>query len=164
MPNKKTAVKREREADARRIAREIGATPDVIAAAQEAVAKTAAARTVAVALRAKDKLVELAGIVEGHVGQFQRAAIVGIPGTENYNPALWDKFKEWVKLYRDILDSAADFQDPRFKAIAVMASTSPELLASELAKVVEDPDKVRKLNQPGAATKVYMQVVKGKAA
>ncbi len=102
--------------------------------------------------RAKDELAELIPVVKGHVGQFQQAAIAaGMPGTKTFNPSLWKMFKEWVELFHKVLDSAADFQDPRLKA--QLWVPPPQ----EMPKPVEG--KVVRLGNAVAASRVYQQTM-----
>jgi hypothetical protein len=50
---------------------------------------------------------------------------------------------------------AADFQSPKFKAIAVVAPSGGEKMT------LPGPDKVRQINDPNAAARLYLQIVKG---
>jgi hypothetical protein len=70
---------------------------------------------------AKDQLAELVPVVKGMVAQFQRAAMdSGLPGTDKWRPDLWKELRDWIKTYAAVADLAADFQSPRFRAIAMV--------------------------------------------
>src|SRR5271156_6831226 len=73
---------------------------------------------------AKDQLAELVPVVKGMVAQFQMAAMnAGLPGADGWKPELWKELRDWIKTYAAVADLAADFESPRFRAIAVMEGT-----------------------------------------
>lgn len=73
---------------------------------------------------AKDQLAELVPVVKGMVAQFQMAAMnAGLPGSKDWKPELWKELRDWIKTYAAVADLAADFESPRFRAIAVLEGT-----------------------------------------
>lgn len=76
-------------------------------------------------VRAKDELLDLADMTKRIVAAHYNAALVnkdtqnGAPGGKDHMPAQWSILRDWVGLYARILNDAADFQDPRYRAIAV---------------------------------------------
>jgi hypothetical protein len=73
---------------------------------------------------AKDQLAELVPVVKGIVARFQIAAMNGgAPGEQGYKPEFWKELRDWIKTYAAVADLAADFESPRFRAIAVMEGT-----------------------------------------
>jgi hypothetical protein len=137
-------------------------TPNKFTASRAVVLPPTFAASKPLYLRAKDELAELVSVVKGHVGQFQLAAVgadgSGLPGQPGHDPVKWDTFLKWMAFYRSVCDSAADFQDPRFKAIAIMAPPpSPPQTGDQRDNVVQITD-------PVGASRVYLNIVKGKAA
>lgn len=155
--NKKTLARMADEAAAKAaaeaIAAEIHATPAV---AEELRQKMEAARPTP---RGKDELAGLMPIIRGHVAQFQRAAIAndGLPGGEGHNPALWKTLKEWITLLADVCNKAADFQDPRYRAIAV-AVQSPGVSAEAAPLLVAEASEPRERDRRAGAS--YLRLVK----
>lgn len=158
-PNKKNVAKREQEREARQIAAQVGGDVDPVALAA-AIAAAKARR-----FDGFDEMVELAKVLKSYVVTMKDAAVnsglPALPTKENpnpsFNPMLWDMFKDWWEGYASLCDRIASYQRPKMKAVAVVAPMMP----GDDAKVVNPEAEVKKLNQPGAATKVYMQVVKG---
>jgi hypothetical protein len=73
---------------------------------------------------AKDQLAELVPVVKGIVARFQLAAMqAGAPGDDGYRPDFWKELRDWIKTYATVADLAADFESPRYRAIAVMDGT-----------------------------------------
>lgn len=73
---------------------------------------------------AKDQLAELVPVVKGIVARFQLAAINGgAPGEPGYKPEFWKELRDWIKTYAAVADLAADFESPRYRAIAVVDGT-----------------------------------------
>lgn len=73
---------------------------------------------------AKEQLAELVPVVKGIVARFQLAAInSGVPGDANYNAQFWRELRDWIKTYAAVADLAADFESPRYRAIAVIDGT-----------------------------------------
>ena len=128
------------------------------------------ARSIVLKPLAKDELEalipeakELIGVVKGAVAGFQRAAMTALPGSPDFDAAAWERLQDWMALYAEVLHKAAqiahkaaDFQSPKFKAIAVdmRSSTGP-------APATIGADNVRRIDDPNAAARVYLQVVKG---
>jgi hypothetical protein len=121
-----------------------------IKAAELAADKMGAARK----RLAKDELEELLPIIKETARRFQRAAIredaTGLPGGANFDVAPWTRFKEWIEFYASVCYRLADFQSPRFKAIAVMAP-QPEPQGRK-------PDVIPR-NDPVAGARVYQRLI-----
>lgn len=105
---------------------------------------------------------ELMQVVKGSVAHFQRAAFLGgtgLPGQSGYVAAAWDKLREWIILLKDvqvaaavIMAKSADFQSPKYKAIAVM--TPPPEMPRE-----DHGGKVIEINDPQALARVYQRML-----
>jgi hypothetical protein len=73
---------------------------------------------------AKDQLAELVPTVKGIVEGFQRAAMdAGGPGQPGFKMDLWRELRDWIRMYATVADLAADFESPRYRAIAVLDGT-----------------------------------------
>jgi hypothetical protein len=73
---------------------------------------------------AKDQLAELVPTVKGIVEGFQRAAMdAGGPGQPGFKMDLWRELRDWIRMYATVADLAADFESPRYRAIAVVDGT-----------------------------------------
>ena len=77
---------------------------------------------------AKDQLSELVPVVKGIVMGFQQAAMdSGAPGQPGYKVEFWRELRDWMKTYAQIADLAADFESPRYRAIAVLDATDGKM-------------------------------------
>ena len=147
--NKATLARLHDAKIAEKVAADIGADKTVVAAAIDRAQALQG-------FRAKHELIELAMVMKNHLLQFQTAALAtGTPGAKGYSAALWEQVKEWGKFYRDICDTVADFgPDARIKAIMMQMAPAPELPKAE-------PSNVHQIDDPGAASRVYLRTVKG---
>jgi hypothetical protein len=70
---------------------------------------------------AKDQLAELVPEIKEIVLRFKAAVEKsgGVPGTKGYKAELWRELREWIRVYGWAADLAADFESPRYRAIAV---------------------------------------------
>jgi hypothetical protein len=110
---------------------------------------------------AKDELLDLIPVVKGTVAEFQRAAIAdgqGLPGKALYDRQAWLDFREWVGIYESICRHAAEFQSPRFKAIAVAVTPDP---GAQQPTPMRDVTPTDKHGRERAANAAYLQLVKG---
>lgn len=99
---------------------------------------------------------ELLGVVKGIVGRFQRMAMA-----QDAPDAAWEKLKEWMGLYAEVMLKAsqiayraADFQSPKFRAIAVVAPQQQQVLPPPI-----EGDNVVRLDDPQALARVYQRRV-----
>jgi hypothetical protein len=140
-PNKATTARLLDEQVAEKVSEIIGATQT-----------KAQVQTIMRRVRAKDELEELIPVVKGHLAQFQAAAIAaGGPGAPGFSTALWDRLERWIELFHKILNTTADFQDPRLKA-QLWVPPPQEMPAAPGA-----PAKVVRLGSSQAASRAYQQ-------
>ena len=133
-------------------------------AAERAAIEALQAKAAQVKLKklAKDELAELVPVVKGIVARFQRAAMVdeggsGAPGGENFKREAWQDLREWIKIYGWVADLAADFESPRYRAVAVALTPGD---AKPAAPIIEHQpaDAQERERQAGQA---YLRLVKG---
>lgn len=111
---------------------------------------------------AKDELLEMIPVVKDMVAAFQSAAIAngkGMPDQKGFNPEKWSRYKEWAEFLAHICYRAADFQSPKYRAIAVAAAPG-DLNPGPQPKMIEarnvgDQDRER------IANSTYLKLVKG---
>lgn len=102
---------------------------------------------------------ELAKVVKSIVGHKQQLAFA-----EGAEKAAWDDLREWISLYKDVFGvcsqvkhRAADFQAPKYKAIAVMVNPLPQ---PESRPIVEHEPRDAAERERRAAN-AYLTLVKG---
>ena len=102
---------------------------------------------------AREELEEFVPILKGTVARFQQRALgpdgSGAPDQPGFRPEAWATLKGWMEFYVYALNTLADFQSPKFKAIAVMAPPP--------APPVERRDNVVQLDDPVALARVYQR-------
>lgn len=110
---------------------------------------------------AREELEEFVPILTSIVTQFQRRAMRPVPGPDGkeiptagpmqpaFNPQDWAMLKNWMEFYVYTLNALADFQSPKFKAIAVMAPAP--------APPPEKRDNVVQIDDPVALARVYQR-------
>jgi hypothetical protein len=91
---------------------------------------------------AREELEDLLPIIKGGVAHFQPTV-----APEN-KAADWPTFKGWLQFYADTLLRLAEFQSPRFKAIAVAMGTTP-------TAPPQPGDGVISLDDPVALQRIY---------
>jgi hypothetical protein len=100
---------------------------------------------------AREELEDLLPIIKGGVAHFQPtpagALAQGVPENKDGD---WPTFKSWLQFYADTLLRLAEFQSPRFKAIAVAMGTTPTAPPQP-----GDGAKVISLDDPVALQRIY---------
>jgi hypothetical protein len=102
----------------------------------------------------KDRLCELAEIAIGAAAFHQPSA----PGQRENPNANWGEFRAWVELASKIVDKAADFQSPKYRA--VLMGPVPE---ERPVRPITDGN-VIDINDPIAASRVYARIVSASKA
>lgn len=97
----------------------------------------------------RERLEELAEICIGAAAFFQPAAQGQRPNPHEN----WGEFHKWVETAIKAADKAADYQSPKYRAIAV-ASAAPEP-----KQVGKGDGNVIPINDPVAAARVYRRIV-----
>jgi hypothetical protein len=92
------------------------------------------------------------GIAAIHQNNIAQAVSAG----QEIAPADLAGFKEWGKLVVDTADKLADYQSPRFKAIAVVAPP-PSANGTELKR---GDDNIYRLDDPVMISKVYANLIR----
>jgi len=126
--------------------------------AEQARSSTRAGRKITIA---KDELLELIPVLKGTVAQFQQAAIAdgkGLPGGDKFDRNLWKDLKEWVEVYANVCRYTAEFQSPKYRAIAV-AMQDPGAQRAPEPKVIEAPTDA--IGRERLASAAYLKLVKG---
>jgi len=113
---------------------------------------------------AKDELAGIIPMVKDTVGLFQKAAMVdeagtGAPGQKGFDAAKWRDFKDWLEFFATVCHRAADFQSPKYRAIAVAVNPDP-------APAEKDPRVIEHLpedehDRERVANNAYLRLVKG---
>jgi hypothetical protein len=138
-PNRKTTE----EIEKNRIAKQ----------AQEEVNKAAIAKV----KLGKDVLEDYVTAFHNLAAYYQNRIVKALSEAKPPDPKDLAEFEKWGGLVTQTAKSLADFQSPKFKAIAVMAPppnpTATQQASGKGAKVIE-------LNDPTALAKVYAQMVK----
>lgn len=111
---------------------------------------------------AKDELLELIPVVKGTVAEFQKAAIgpdqSGLPGRPGFDRQKWGDLKDWMQVLESICRHAAEFQSPKFKAVAV-AIQDPSMQRQEPKTISVAPTDAE--GRERAASAAYLKLVKG---
>jgi len=108
---------------------------------------------------AKEELEDFVPILREVVARFQRRAMrpgedgraTAGPDQTQFDPGDWKMLKEWMEFYVYTLDALADYQSPKFKAIAVMAPPPSEPAPAERK------DNVVQIDDPAALARVYQR-------
>lgn len=140
-PNRATVEAQERSRLAAEIAASIGKplTPPAPASAPAPVQRKLM----------RERLEELAEICIGAAAHFQPAG-AGQRPNPNEN---WGEFRQWIEIAIKAADKAADYQSPKYRAIAV-AAAPPEPKA-----VSKGDGNVIPINDPVAAARIYRRIV-----
>jgi hypothetical protein len=111
---------------------------------------------------AKDELLAFIPVVKGTVGLFQKAAIdggQGLPGLPGFNPGKWERFREWAEFFGQLCHKAADFQSPRYRAIAVVVPPGDIAQPNPAPMIEHQPSS--ELDEERQANAAYLRLVKG---
>jgi hypothetical protein len=108
---------------------------------------------------AKDQLADLVPEVKGIVSRFAAAVEEkgGKPGTKGYKRELWRELKDWIRLYGWVADLAADFESPRYRAVAVAMTPGD---GKPMAPIIEH-ESANAEERERAANQSYLRLVKG---
>lgn len=127
-------------------------------ASLQAKAKATAPRKLA-----KDQLAELLPVTMGIVAMYQRAAYKddgsGRPGHPNHDPKIWRELGQWIELARRVGDTAADYESPKYRAIAVAVTPEPTGSLPPPTTVEHEPSGEH--DRERAANASYLKLVKG---
>ena len=111
----------------------------------------------------KDKLYELGDLALGVVARYQRAALAadetGVEGTPLTRPKLWEGLMQSMELARRVLDSAADYESPKYRAVAVAMSNPDPAPAAQEPKTIENLPKDEH-DRERVANSAYLRLVK----
>jgi hypothetical protein len=108
---------------------------------------------------AKDDLAELLTVVKASTQAFQLQAFNkgdGAPGKPGFDPAAWATFKEWAEFYANVCRWSAEFESPKYKAIAVVTN-----LTEAPAPMIDATPTGTEEDQDRVANQSYLRLVKG---
>jgi hypothetical protein len=108
---------------------------------------------------AKDELADLVPIVKEIALKFRDAALAngGLPGTKGYKADVWKEAREWIRVYGWVADLAADFESPRYRAIAV--AMTPGDAKPSAPTIEHQPADAEERER--TANQSYLRLVKG---
>lgn len=143
VPNKSTIERLQREKIAEQVAADLG-KPE----AARAIARVMSRNRVL----AKDEIEDVIPILKGIVAKFQEPVMgAGVVLAESLKDDKgWSRFKDWLELYIETCFKLAEFQSPKYRAIAVVANP-PDPAKSN--------DNVIRLNDPVGAARVYRTLI-----
>lgn len=99
----------------------------------------------------EDYMVAFAGIA----AIYQNKLLAEYQATETMNTATLNEFERWGSLTASTAKSLADFQSPKFKAIAMMTAPADN---NNDGKMIDG--KVTRINDAVGAQRVYVNIVK----
>lgn len=149
-PNKTTQARLRDAKVAEKVADSIASDPAAVATVMERVRMAG--------FRGRDKLIELAIEVEGHLRDFNDALLArrkpGARGGKGpkFDLELWQLYRECAKFYGDLCDSIADFQDPRLRATLYVPPAPIEQPRTVEGKVI-------RMGNAIAASRAYQQLM-----
>lgn len=112
---------------------------------------------------AKDELAELIPVVKSATAGFQKAAMgeagEGMPGQKGYSAAKWKEFREWLEFFSTLCYRTADFQSPKYRAIAV--AVPPGDPAQPIPERVIEHEPADEHDRERVANASYLKLVKG---
>ena len=110
---------------------------------------------------AKDDLAELLTVVKASTQAFQLQAFNkgdGAPGKPGFDPAAWATFKEWAEFYANVCRWTAEYESPRYKAIAVAMTVIPQENPRQTIEHSEPADAAERVER---ASRTYLTLIKG---
>jgi len=112
---------------------------------------------------AKDELAELIPVVKGSVAAFQKAAMgedgSGAPGKPGFDAGKWKDFREWLEFFSTLCYRTADFQSPKYRAIAVAVPPGDGVAQPPPPMIDHEPQGEH--DRERAANASYLKLVKG---
>lgn len=111
----------------------------------------------------KDKLAELTDVSLEVVGIYQKAAMkdgaAGHPGGMKHKPAIWTGLMQAIELARRVCDAAADYESPKFRAMAVAMTPPPPPPSDDQRMIEHVPEDEH--DRERVANNAYLRLVKG---
>lgn len=119
------------------------------------------AKTTVLKTLAKDKLAGLVDEALDVVAAYKKAACRAFPGQKAYNPKMWAGFMQAIDLARRVADAAADYESPKFRAIAVVVPPGDDNQPGDGMPAIAPADE---LGREHAANASYLRLVKGRSS